>query len=111
LEESLFALGTGEVAKQPIKTGDSWFIVGITNRQEADMEKFETEKVDLLEKKLEEKRGDFFAEYISDQRKQREDSGDIVIYEAELARLDEQNAALAPPAGGGFPAGLPIPQQ
>ena len=74
------------------------------------MEKFSTEKADLLEKKLEEKKTDFFTEYVSEQRKKREDSGDIVIYEDELARLDEQNAAVAPPTGGGLPAGLMPPQ-
>ena len=111
LEESLFALGVGGVSKQPIKVGETWYIVGVSNRTEADMEKFSAEKADLLEKKLEEKRTDFFTEYVSEQRKKREDSGDIVIYEEELARLEEQNAALAPPPGGGMPAGLPIPPQ
>jgi hypothetical protein len=110
LEESLFALGAGEVSKQPIKVGETWYVVGVSNRTDADMEKFSTEKADLLEKKLEEKKTDFFTEYVSEQRKKREDSGDIVIYEDELARLDEQNAAVAPPTGGGLPAGLMPPQ-
>jgi len=107
LEDALFGLTAGQVAKNPIRLGDSWYVVGVSNRTEADMEKFATEKTDLMEKKLEEKKSDFFAEYIAEQRKQREDSGEIVIYEDELARLEEQNAAAAPPAASA-PAGLPI---
>ena len=107
LEDALFGLTAGQVAKNPIKLGDSWYVVGVSNRTEADMEKFATEKVELMEKKLEEKKTDFFAEYIADQRKQREDSGDIVIYDDELARLEEQAAATAPPATSA-PAGLPV---
>lgn len=96
LEETIFGLGSGEVANAPIKVGENWYVVGISKREEADMDKFAAEKADLMEKKLEEKQGDFFAEYVADQRKQREESGDIVIYETELARLDEQFAVPQP---------------
>ena len=89
LENAIFALKEGEVTKTPIKVGDSWYIVGVTKREEANMENFAKERDTLLEQKLAEKRGRVFYEYLSNLRQKMEQDGEIVIYKEQLARLDE----------------------
>lgn len=89
LEDALFALKEGEVAKTPIRLGDSWYVVGVTKREEANMDNFAKERDSLMQTKLNEKRGQVFFEYLSAVRQRMEADGEIVIYKEELARLDE----------------------
>ena len=89
LENAIFALNAGEVAKTPIKVGDAWYVVGVTKREDANMDNFAKERDTLLEQKLAEKRGRVFYEYLTNLRQKMEQDGDIVIYKEQLARLDE----------------------
>ena len=95
LEDAIYALKTGETTKEPIKVGDSWFIVGVTNRTEADMAQFPTERDKIIEGILGQKRGQVFADYIADVRQKMEAAGQIKIYKEVLDRIDAADAQPA----------------
>ncbi len=89
LEEAIFNLKTGEVTKTPIKVGDNWYVVGVNNRQEADMADFAKQRDELIAESLTQKRGQVFSDYLASKRHEMEAKGDIKIYQDALAKLDE----------------------
>lgn len=88
LEDAINGLKTGEVTKTPIKIGDNWYIVGVNSREEAKMEDFAKERDGLIERKLLEKRGQVFSDWLTSVRREMEAKGDIKIYADALAKLD-----------------------
>jgi peptidyl-prolyl cis-trans isomerase D len=98
LENAIYALKEGEVTKTPIKLGDSWYVVGVTKREDANMDDFAKERDSLFEQKLSEKKSRFFYDYLSDLRQRKEKDGEIVIYKEQLARLDETPEIPGAPA-------------
>lgn len=88
LEEAIYALKTGEVTKTPIKVGDNWYIVGVTNRTEASMEEFAKQRDQTLEGILSQKRGQVFSDYIASTRQQMEEAGQIKVYKEVIDRID-----------------------
>ena len=105
LEDAIFALKDGEVTKTPINIGDSWIIVGINKRTEADMNEFAKERDRLMDEMVERKRSEVFQDYLASTRQRLETAGSIKIYEDALAKLDT-------PIGlpDGFPIGDPADQ-
>ncbi|HLM61321.1 MAG TPA: peptidyl-prolyl cis-trans isomerase, partial [Pyrinomonadaceae bacterium] len=89
LEDAIYNLKAGEVTKTPIKIGENWFVVGVNSREEAKTEEFAKERETLMAQKLNEKRGQVFADYLGERRRGMEAKGDIKIYQDALARLDE----------------------
>lgn len=92
LEEAIYALKPGEATKTPIKVGDNWFIVGVTNRTEADMAEFAKQRDQTLESILGQKRGQVFADYIASVRQRMETAGQIKIYKEVIDRIDAADA-------------------
>jgi parvulin-like peptidyl-prolyl isomerase len=88
LEDAIFALKDGEVTKTPVKVGDSWYIVGVTKREDAKMEDFAKQRDDLIEQMLSQKRGVVFSDYLAATRQKLEDAGQIKIYKDALAKVD-----------------------
>lgn len=91
LEDAIYALKTGEVTKTPIKVGDSWYIVGVTNRTEANMDDFAKQRDELVQGMLAQKRGQVFSDYLADVRRRMEAAGQIKIYKDVLEKLDEKS--------------------
>ncbi|MGI8470081.1 MAG: peptidyl-prolyl cis-trans isomerase [Pyrinomonadaceae bacterium] len=91
LEDAIYNLHAGEVTKTPIKVGDNYYVVGVTNRTEADIAEFAKERDQLVETLLEQKRGEVFADYFSDVRQKMEADGQIKIYDDVLKNLDSAN--------------------
>jgi hypothetical protein len=89
LENAVYAMKVGEVTKTPIMLGDNWYIVGVNNREDANMEEFAKQRDTLLEQKLAQKRGEVFSDYLAATRQKMEADGDIKIYEDAIAKLDE----------------------
>ncbi len=111
LEDAIYALRTGEVTKTPIKAGDNWFIVGVNDREEANMENFAGEREQLIATKLNEKRGRVFADYIAAVKQRMEANDEIKIYQSAVAKIDEANRQNQPqnpqlPDGGQLPPEL-----
>lgn len=91
LEEAIFALKTGEVTKNPIKVGDNWYVVGVTKREEADMNEFAKQRDTLVQAKLQEKRGQVFQDYLASVRQKMEASKEIQIYQEAMTKLESSN--------------------
>ena len=88
LEDTVFNLKNGEVTKTPIKIGDNWYIVGVTNRQEADMTEFAKQRDSLIEDSLTKKRGQVLSDYLVSKRREMETKGEIKIYKDALDKVD-----------------------
>ena len=104
LEDAIYAMKTGDVSRTPIKVGDNWLVFGVSNRSEADMAQFATERSQLMEQMLSQKRQAVFGDYISAIKRRLEDAGDITIYKDVLEKLDAPIPGT--PGGAGMP-GLP----
>lgn len=88
LEDAIFAMKNGEVTKTPINIGDSWFIVGVNSRTEANMDEFAKERDRLMDEMLDKKRGEIFGDYLAATRQKMEAAGSIKVYDDALAKLD-----------------------
>lgn len=97
LEDTVYALKAGEVAKTPIMVGDNWYIVGASSRTDANMADFANQRTNLLEQKLSARRAEVFSDYLAAVRQKLEASGSIKIYKNVLAQIDAQNAEPAIP--------------
>lgn len=89
LEDAIFGLKQGETTKTPIQIGDSYYIVGVNSREEANMDEFAKQRSGLMEQMLGRKRGEVFADYIAATRQKMETDGKIKIYKDAIAKLDE----------------------
>ena len=65
VDEALYALKAGEVTKTPLKVGDTWVIVGVTERKEADLAEFAKQREQLTQSMLSGKQSQLFEDYIS----------------------------------------------
>lgn len=93
LEETIFGLKAGEVTKMPIKVGDNWYIVGVTNRTEANMDEFAKQRDQILEGIVSGKRSQVFSDYIGDVRRKMEAAGQIKVYKDVIDRIDAADKA------------------
>lgn len=108
LENAIYALKDGEVTKTPIKIGENYYIVGVTKREEANMDEFAKQRSTLMEQKLNSKRQEVFSDYLASTKQRMETAGQIIIYNDVVAKIDANDVAT-PSAMPQFP-GLP-PQQ
>lgn len=91
LEDTIFNLKAGEVAKKPIQIGDTYYIVGLNKREDADMQEFAKQRDQLMDSKLAQKRAAVFSDYLSATRHKLESEGKIKIYKDAIAKLDEND--------------------
>ena len=92
LENAIYAMKEGDVTKTPIKVGDSWMIVGMTKREDANMADFAKQRDTMMEQMLSQKRGEVYSEYLASTRQKMEAAGKIKIYNDVIAKLDEGTA-------------------
>lgn len=88
LEEAVYALKAGEVTKTPVKVGDSWYIVGVTNRTEANMDELAKQRDQTLESILSQRRGQVFSDYVANARQKMEAAGQIKVYKEVVDKID-----------------------
>jgi len=96
LEDAVYALKSGEVTKTPLKVGDNWYVVGVTERQDADMANFAKERSSLMDTMLSRKRGAVFSDYLAATKATFEKDGEIKIYQAALDKIDAPVPGLLP---------------
>ena len=96
LSDAIYALKAGEAAKGPIKAGDTWYVVGVTNREDANMDEFAKQRDALAEQMRDRKKSVVFQDYVASTRRRMEADGQIKIYEDAIARLDEAMTPAAP---------------
>jgi peptidyl-prolyl cis-trans isomerase D len=91
LEDAIYGLKQGEATKTPIKIGESYYIVGVTKREEANMDDFAKQRDSLMEQMLMQKRGEVFQDYLASTRLRFENDGSIKIYKDVVAKVDDQD--------------------
>ncbi len=97
LEDAIYGLKAGEVTKTPLKVGDNWYVVGVTNREEANMDDFAKQRDQLVQQAEQQKRGQVFSDYLAAVRQKMEKDGDIKVYNEVIEKLD---AAAVPAIPG-----------
>ena len=104
LEDAVYAMKEGEATKTPIKVGDAYYIVGVTKREDANMDEFAKQRDTLMQQMLTRKRGEVYQDYLAATRLKLEQGGEIRIYKDAIAKLDEPVPGDAPASPfGGFP--------
>jgi peptidyl-prolyl cis-trans isomerase D len=103
LDEALVALKSGEVSKTPVKVNDSYVVLGVTNRKEADLAEFAKQRDQLTQSALSAKQNQIYEDYISAVQQRMKRDGKIKVYPEVLAALEESEPEVAPPGAGQFP--------
>ena len=88
LEDAIYAMKVGDVTKTPVKLGDGYVIVGVKNREDANMDEFAKQRDQLVEQMLQQKRNSVFSDYLAETRREYESDGKIVLYADAIARVD-----------------------
>ncbi len=88
LDEAILALKPGEVTKNAIKVRKNWYIVGLTKREEANMDEYAKQRSILMESALLQKRSAVFNDYIASIRRKMEAENKIKIYNDALKKVD-----------------------
>ncbi len=117
-DDAVYALKDGEVTKSPIKTGETWMVIGVTKRTDADTKEFEKQRETLTQTMLDTRRNQVFDDYITNVQASMARQGKIKINSDVLAKMAAEAPAAAPqgfpqgfPGGpGGMPQGFPPPQ-
>lgn len=103
LDEAIYSLKTGEVTKTPLKVGDNWVVLGVTNRKEADLAEFAQQRERLMQTMLSARQNQVFEDYIATVQRRMMQDGKIKIYQDVLAGIDDGESEIAPPPGSQFP--------
>jgi peptidyl-prolyl cis-trans isomerase D len=96
LDEALYALKTGEVTKSPLKIGDTFVVLGVTNRHEADLAEFAKQRDQLKQSMLSAKQNQVYEDYISAVQQRMKQDGKIKIYSDVLLSLEESEPEIGP---------------
>lgn len=88
LEDAVSVMKVGDVTKTPIKIGEAYYIVGVTKREEPNMDDFAKQRDTLMEQMLNRKRGEVFSDYLGSTRVRFEQAGKIKIYKEAIERID-----------------------
>lgn len=89
LEDAIYGMKEGEVTKTPIKIGENFYVVGVTKREEANMDEYAKQHDQLLEQMASRKRNEVFQDFLAAARSRLEKGGDIWINKEAIAKLDE----------------------
>ena len=103
LDEAIYSLKTGEVAKTPLKVGDNWVVLGVANRKEADLAEFAQQRDQLMQTMLSARQNQVFEDYVVTVQRRMMQEGKIKIYQDVLASIDEAEPEIATPPGSQFP--------
>lgn len=104
-DDAINALKEGEITKTPIKIGETWVVVGMTKRKEADPAEFAKQRDSLIKSTLDTRRSEVFDDYVNALKSRVERAGKIKIYDEVLARLAEPDALDLPPQRAPVPVG------
>jgi peptidyl-prolyl cis-trans isomerase D len=108
IDTAVYALKPGEVAKAPVKVGDTWVVLGVKAREDAKTEDFDKRKAQLVETAMNERREQVFDEFLTSARRGLDEKGEIQINRDTLAQLEE---AETPPAAIPPRSPITIPPQ
>ncbi|MEP6819319.1 MAG: SurA N-terminal domain-containing protein [bacterium] len=89
LDEAVYALKNGEVTKSPLKVGDTFVVLGVTTRHEADLAEFAKQREQLTQSMLSAKQNQVYEDYISAVQQRMKQDGKIKVYADVLASLED----------------------
>ncbi len=92
LSDAIYALKEGEATQTPVQAGDTWYVVGVNKRENANMDDFAKQRDSLTEQMLAGRRRDVFQDFLAAARRRMEADGSIRIYDDVVAKLDEPTA-------------------
>ena len=96
LDEAVMGLKEGEVWKTPIKVGDTWVIVGVTRRKEADLAEFAKQRDQLTETALRDRQDQVYEDYVTAAIDRMKKAGKIKIYDEVFNSIEEDEPEIAP---------------
>jgi peptidyl-prolyl cis-trans isomerase D len=96
-DDAIYNLKEGEVSKSPVKLGDSWVVLAVTKRTDADLAEFAKQRDQLTQSMLTTRRNDVFDDYVTAIRARLDRDGKVKIYDDVLARNADEDEAAAPP--------------
>lgn len=97
LNEALYALKEGEVAKTPLRVGENWVVLGATKRKEADLAEFAKQRDQLTQSALSERQNQLFEDYVATVKERMKREGKIKIYKEVMNAMEEDEPVAAPP--------------
>jgi peptidyl-prolyl cis-trans isomerase D len=103
LDEAVYALKTGEVTKNPIKIGETYVVVGVTNRHEADLAEFAKQKDQLTQTMLTGRQSQVYEDYIGAVQQRMKQEGKIKVYQDVIASLEASEPEVEAPQAPQFP--------
>jgi peptidyl-prolyl cis-trans isomerase D len=95
-DEAINALKEGEITKTPIKVGETWVVVGVAKRKDADLAEFAKQRDSLMQSALSSHRTDVFEDYVGALKAKLEREGKIKVYGDVLARVAEEESVDLP---------------
>ena len=98
LDETLYAMKNGDVTKTPLKVGDTFIVLGLTNRHEADLAEFAKQREQLTQTMLSGKQNQVYEDYISAVQQRMKQDGKIKVYDDVVRSLEasEPEPEIAP---------------
>jgi peptidyl-prolyl cis-trans isomerase D len=96
LDEAIYALKSGEITKSPAKVGETWVVLGVANRHEADLAEFAKQRGQLTQTMLSTRQSQIYEDYISAVQRRMKQDGKIKVYPDVLAMLEESEPEVAP---------------
>lgn len=97
MDEAAYLLKTGEITKNPIKVGDNWVILGATNRVDADLAAFASQRTQMTQQLLTQRQNQVWEDYVAKVEEGMKRAGKIKIYKDVLATLEEDEPPAAAP--------------
>jgi peptidyl-prolyl cis-trans isomerase D len=88
IDEAVYGLKNGEVTKSPLKIGDTFVVLGVTNRHEADLAGFAKQKDQLTQTMLSSRQNQVYEDYIGAVQQRMKQDGKIKIYPEVIASLE-----------------------
>jgi peptidyl-prolyl cis-trans isomerase D len=108
LDDAIFNMKAGDLAKNPVKVGENWVVFGISKRKDADMAEFAKKRDEVRQRMLSQRQGQVFEDYITGVQRRMKSDGSIKIYDDVLNSIEE---AEEPSAAPGLPPGLNFPSK
>lgn len=96
IDEAIYALKNGEGTKSPIKVGESFVVVAVANRKDADLAEFAKQRDQLTQAALSARQNQVYEDYISAVQQRMKQEGKIKIYQDVLASLEDSEPEVAP---------------
>jgi len=106
LDDAIYAMKSGEVAKAPIKVGDDWVIFGVIKKYDADLGEFAKQRDQVRQTMLNERQSQVFEDYVTAVNQRMKRDGQIKIYDDVLNSIEVEEEPAAVP---GLPPGLNFP--